>query len=47
MKKPFDLLLDCNTNSEWLGLLDTLRTQNFDYNIANQDKIDLSNMGIN
>ena len=29
LKKPFDLMVDCTTYSEWLGLLYTLRTQEY------------------
>ncbi len=30
LRKPFDLMANCSTRSEWLGLVDTLRTFHFD-----------------
>ena len=29
LKKPFDLMVDCTTHSEWQGLLNTLRTPEY------------------
>jgi site-specific DNA recombinase len=29
LRKPFDLMVDCSTRSEWLGLLNTLRTPEY------------------
>ena len=26
LKKPFDLMVDCTTYNDWLGIVDTLRT---------------------
>jgi len=36
LRKPFDLMVDCSTRSEWLGLLDTLRTPEY-YNYLTID----------
>ena len=38
LRKPFDLMVDCSTRSEWLGLLDTLRTPEY-YNYLSIDNI--------
>ena len=29
LRKPFDLMVDCSTRSDWLGLLYTLRTPDY------------------
>jgi len=36
LRKPFDLMVDCSTRSEWLGLLNTLRTPEY-YNYLSID----------
>ena len=36
LRKPFDLMVDCSTHSEWLGLLYTLRTPEY-YNYLSID----------
>jgi len=36
LRKPFDLMTNCTTHSEWLGLLDTLRTPAY-YNYLSID----------
>jgi hypothetical protein len=36
LKKPFDLMVNCSTYQEWLGVLNTLRTPR-DYNLLAQN----------
>ena len=36
LKKPFDLMVDCTTYNDWLGIVDTLRTPEY-YNQINID----------
>ena len=35
LKKPFDLMVDCTTYNDWLGLVDTLRTLVLSYSLTN------------
>ena len=37
LRKPFDLMVVCSTRSEWLGLLNTLRTPNYYNYLENED----------
>ena len=34
LKKPFDLMVDCTTYNDWLGIVDTLRTPALCYLLA-------------
>jgi len=43
LRKPFDLMVDCSTRSEWLGLLDTLRTPEY-YNYLTIDNTFFKNI---
>ena len=39
----FDLMIDCTSYSEWLGLLETLRSQKFEFVFNKAEFVSLSN----
>jgi len=45
LRKPFDLMVDCSTRSEWLGLLNTLRTPSY-YNYLSIDNTIFQEYGL-
>jgi len=45
LRKPFDLMVDCSTRSEWLGLLNTLRTPEY-YNYLSIDNTIFQEYGL-